>query len=455
MEGLTLAVIIATILLNIASAHTHQAIIYGINAFWNYLKKSAKPVNHDLKKALRRAFLSALQNIVLDCHKELYPHKFMGILPNYPPSDQEALNWLDQKRNQLAKVLKQLEQEQFQFIETAIISLEKIESLLNPTGQLADENRQIVKDKLIAEALTSDTVIPDCYTQKVKTQLFDSVCEHFLWEIKYNSVVHNIFDIQLLVQINAQLTEQKLAIQNIVNSSQSSPNHAGATAKITLEVELDDLSTPQLFAMLEELQKQGKDITLKIRRIEEGSVILVLEGSQPGIERLEMLFNSGQLKKMSGILIKNMHVELVLSAAQTPIHLSQWLQNNFGEAIKAGWQTVEEILGTGQLAFRQVQVKRAKSIHLGEQTVVLVVELRTTEEQVIDIFLCVYPIDNKTDLPENLRLSLLSESGKLLEEIQAGNHKNYLEQPLDGVSGERFSVKLALDESSVTEDFII
>ena len=141
--------------------------------------------------------------------------------------------------------------------------------------------------------------------------------------------------------------------------------------------------------------------------------------------------------------------------------LSQWLQNIFTKAIEAGWRTPEKILGARQLAFRtatsKVQtIKRAKRITFNvEQTVALVVELTPIENQEITIRLRVSAIEPQTELPENLTLILLSESGESLAEIQASSHSDYLEQSLTGKSGEQFSVKLVLEKISIIEKFII
>ncbi len=141
--------------------------------------------------------------------------------------------------------------------------------------------------------------------------------------------------------------------------------------------------------------------------------------------------------------------------------LSQWLQNNFTKAIEMNWQTLEEIFGTKQLAFRTAaskaqSIKRAKHITFNvEQTIVLAVELTPLENQEISILIHVSVIEPQTELPENLTLILLSETGESLTEIQASSHNNYFKQPLKAKSGEQFSVKLVLEECSFMEKFII
>jgi len=440
--------IATSILFGIAANNADRALL---NIFSKSLKKADKVVHHKLKKALKRSFLSALQNIVLECHKELYPHKFLGVWPIYPPGHRDDLKWLDQKRNQLARELKQLKREKF--VNTLFASLDEIKSLLNTTDLLTNENIQLVKEKLIAEALKNG-VVPECYERKVRADLFEPVRDHFIWEINHNSVVNSFFHAQLLAKINAQLTEQNSAIQKLAKTLQASRE---ATVTVKLDVDINEFSTPQLLAIIENLRQRGKDVTLRIRRLEAGCVALVLEGSQKGIKRIEELFKSGQLTEISGIPVKDVRVVSALPPSRTLVKLSQWLQNNFVEAIEAGWQTLDMIFGTAIPAFRtKTAVKRAKQIKLGaDQTVALVIELNDLGNQKIRVILRVYPTDDHTYLPENLKLTLLSESGEPLEEIQAGNNKDCIEQPLTGVPGERFSVNLALGDVSVTEDFVI
>jgi hypothetical protein len=377
MDGLTFAAIITTILLGIAANNADRAILRAISSiFRKTIIKDGDFVNHELKKALKRSFLSALQNIVLDCHKELYPHKFISVWPIYPPEHRDDLKWLDQKRDQLAKALKQLERENS--VETPFASLEEIESLLNSTTPLATENFQFVKDKLIAEALKDDAV-PECYEKKVKADLFQLVCNHFVWEIKYNDAVHSFFEAQLLRKINAQLTNQQLTMTNLENLLRSSqtqnlPNHASvATGKVTLDVDINDISTPQLLEIVDNFKKLGKDVTLKIRRIEASSVKLVLEGSQKGIIRIEELFKSGQLTEIYGIPIKDVRVTVPITTPAVDVippvfePLKEW----FAGLFQGTWEPAGLVLAP---AYRGTEdkvpegsIKRAKVVNLGEQ----------------------------------------------------------------------------------------
>lgn len=457
MEGFTLAVILVTILINIASEHTNQAIRYGLTAFINYLKRGDKPVNQDLKKALKRSFFAALQNIAWDCHKELYPHKFMGVWPIYPSKHRDELKWLDQKCQQLAKALS----EQFKaetVDESPFVSLTDIEVLLNSDNPAKTELTQ----KLVSEALKEETSVPACYEEKVRTELFERVWDHFVWEIKYNSVVYNILSAQLLAKINTQLAGQQVAMQHLVRQSIETVPDSKDEATITIKLDLDikELSPSQLFAILDNLQQGGKNVILKIQRLETGCVTLVLEGSHHQGKQIEKLFQSGQLAAILGISVQDVRVNLsLLSPSAHPLtQLSQW----FTSVIDISWQTLEDLLGARQLAFRTAvsktqTIKRAKRLAFNvEQTVALVVELSLLENHEIHLHLQVHPIEPQTKLPENLTLILLSETGEPLDkEIRTGNHENRIGYELTGKSGERFSVKLVLEEISIVEYFMI
>ncbi len=199
---------------------------------------------------------------------------------------------------------------------------------------------------------------------------------------------------------------------------------------------------------------------------------------------------------------KNMEVVRKLLDELQPgraIPLSQWLSEKFKKSVEAGWEELEDIFGGGLApAFRgspafmnktDESVRRARLIHLDAgQAVVLVIEVTSAEDQKIRIRLRIHPGNDQTYLPENLRFTLRSESGELLEEVyfsdplsdgrkfrrpgvpasrrpalrgtfqtrsQAEKNKDCIVQLLTGSPGEGFSVSIALGDVSVTEDFVI
>lgn len=161
-----------------------------------------------------------------------------------------------------------------------------------------------------------------------------------------------------------------------------------------------------------------------------------------------------------------------VASSQNLVNLSQWLQNVFD----IGWQTVEALLGSSQASlafnFRRTDsspetdsnhpagsVRRAKLIDLGMQlaghSVALIVELRPASEQKSGILLQVHPTGSQTYLPPLLQLIVLDQSGAIFLEAQARCADNYIQLQFSGKPGERFSVKVALGEVSITDYFVI
>jgi hypothetical protein len=122
------------------------------------------------------------------------------------------------------------------------------------------------------------------------------------------------------------------------------------------------------------------------------------------------------------------------------------------------WTAVESLwqIDPGNPA---VGVSRARAIDLGMQiagnSVALAVTAIKKTEQQVGILLRVYPTGNEAYLPTDLKLILLDESEQILREVTARRADSYIQIKLSGQPGERFSVKVALEDASITEDFAI
>ena len=145
------------------------------------------------------------------------------------------------------------------------------------------------------------------------------------------------------------------------------------------------------------------------------------------------------------------------------VNLSQWFENIF----ESGWQQIETLLGTQPtnlaLSLRstpEAGVLRGKLIDLGmiqhqDQAVVLVVALTPLHEQEMDISVEVHPKSGQTYLPPNLRLMVLDNLGDAVMEAIARSANSNIQLQFSGSPGERFSVKVALGDVSVSENFVI
>lgn len=140
-----------------------------------------------------------------------------------------------------------------------------------------------------------------------------------------------------------------------------------------------------------------------------------------------------------------------------PINLSEWLQDIF----EVGWQRLENLLLPRQpelaLSFRGKDgVRRGKLLELeraGEQ-VALCVGIKPEDEGEMNILVEVYATGDRSHLPPELQVMVLDESGISVMEAQARTTRN-IQFEFSGELGERFSIKLALGDVSITEGFVI
>lgn len=186
-----------------------------LHEFINNLKNKGEPVNHDLQKAVNRSFLSALQCITRECHNELMKtaeRKFPLMPRFYPQEYRKDLEWLDRKHRQLASELRQIQQ--WQALGELFESAEEIETLLKPEGRAAGGKIRAFDEKLVALALKAGDA-PECYKAKVRSDLFQRMCDYFASEIKHTPEVRHIFDSRILTHINAVLLDQQREIQDL------------------------------------------------------------------------------------------------------------------------------------------------------------------------------------------------------------------------------------------------
>jgi len=154
------------------------------------------------------------------------------------------------------------------------------------------------------------------------------------------------------------------------------------------------------------------------------------------------------------------------------VNLSQWFEDLF----EAGWQSLETLLATESaelassfrsapvaelaLSFRSAPVaelRGCKQIELGmpSQSVVIIVAIAGESEQEMDIRVEVQPPTGQTYLPSNLQLMVLDEDGEAVMDIHSRSDNKNIQLEFSGEPGDRFSVKVALGDVSVTENFII
>jgi Protein of unknown function (DUF1822) len=147
-------------------------------------------------------------------------------------------------------------------------------------------------------------------------------------------------------------------------------------------------------------------------------------------------------------------------------NLSQWFENIF----EVGWQSFDALISSQQktlavqfrsdTALNDLRVKRAKLIDLGMQlggtAVVLLLALISELDEKISIRVQLHPANEEIYLPPNLRLILLSESTKILQEVESRNHDHFIQlKKFKSHHGKNFSIRIAFGDVSITEDFVL
>ncbi|VEP14383.1 conserved hypothetical protein [Hyella patelloides LEGE 07179] len=151
-------------------------------------------------------------------------------------------------------------------------------------------------------------------------------------------------------------------------------------------------------------------------------------------------------------------------AHQPAIKLSDWFEG----VVAIGWQTVETLIKVNyaqpvvvrDMEQPEKKVKRAKAIDLGIQlgkdSVVLALALTTQPDDTINVLVQIYPSSGTLYLPKNLKLKMLSPSGKILQETVSGSLNNYTQlRRFSGQQGDLFRLEITLDEVTVQENFVL
>ncbi|MEH1941800.1 MAG: DUF1822 family protein [Nostoc sp.] len=164
--------------------------------------------------------------------------------------------------------------------------------------------------------------------------------------------------------------------------------------------------------------------------------------------------------------------QLHQSPVSSLVNLNQW----FAGIFETGWQTIESLWNVPELrpayAFRSPETlelntlnriesitKRAKLIDLGiqilNQPVMLIVEISPDKDQQTSIHLQLHATGNQIYLPQGVHLTVLDSSGAVFLDAQSRKLDNYIQLQFRGEPTELFSVRVALDNTSITEHFRI
>ncbi|MEM9446453.1 MAG: CHAT domain-containing protein [Verrucomicrobiota bacterium] len=136
-------------------------------------------------------------------------------------------------------------------------------------------------------------------------------------------------------------------------------------AKTTFEIVVEaDENKENLDVLLAALKKLSGDSTLKIRKIEKGSIKLTIEGSEDAFFRLQSLFNSGALNQELDLIVKSLRKTPNRSQKEagsvrgaTDEELLQWIEASKSSIRKEK----EQALGNLYVYLELDAIKRYKS----------------------------------------------------------------------------------------------
>jgi transcriptional regulator with XRE-family HTH domain len=130
----------------------------------------------------------------------------------------------------------------------------------------------------------------------VDKSLFQSICNEL--GLEWGDVA-DLESEQLSTRMNTTQRNSSELIQERSSTTQVK-SHAFAIAGT---VSPEDIA--KLKAIVALIQEVSQDSSIKIVDIERGSIKLILEGSQKGLERLENLFKSGKIKDVLGVSVED------------------------------------------------------------------------------------------------------------------------------------------------------
>jgi hypothetical protein len=172
-----------------------------------------------------------------------------------------------------------------------------------------------------------------------------------------------------------------------------------------------------------------------------------------------LLFYCCYLKPSSIWLPSPTTEPVYLSTTRTK--LSNWLSGIVGEY----WQAIEQVTDRQinlSLNTRNLNIDKAVSkirlinlgMRFGDRTVALIIKIAPETEAKLKILAQLFPSGEEKYLPSNLKITLLSKAGKILQEVITRSQDNYIQlKPFKGEFGKRFSLEISLLEMSLRQDF--
>jgi Protein of unknown function (DUF1822) len=203
------------------------------------------------------------------------------------------------------------------------------------------------------------------------------------------------------------------------------------------------------------------------------SVINRLSQPSPYSPRLDLDFNTWAAILSSNELRENLHQRRLqvatLQAVTTPrLSLTDWLRQEFSQALEQGWQLGNAIMGGEAAMMRNLAVVRGGEMsieldkiinlqyQLDQTSVVMLVGIKAQDATHVKVSVQVYPVLGTSTLPPQLKLSYINDAGEEQAAIISRSSDIQIQLPLFTFDvGTPFNIQLQLDGKSRIEKFIV
>lgn len=211
MEPVSLSIIgcgmLAAAFTGILGNRTDAVVKYAGKKLLNSVLEADRLTNHDLQKAVERSYIKALDSVCTECITDL-------AMQTDTTDHRNEYAWLHNKKALLQKELN--DPAKIQYRTQSLNTLRDIELLLTSGNGIDTHKIGLIRDKIIVFA--DDEEAPEIYRRKINSVLFEKMCTYFAYEIKYNEIVRNIFQSQVLASLDIEAHNNRLTIDLIANS---------------------------------------------------------------------------------------------------------------------------------------------------------------------------------------------------------------------------------------------
>lgn len=278
--------------------------------------------------------------------------------------------------------------------------------------------------------------------------------------------------------------------EEVVDNDPPSPPSNKIEWYLVLTSTVEEVNRVRVEAILEALKPHlGNDLNLNLKKIERGSVVLVLESELEAFERLRYLFLTGEVTTILGIPIQNIQLQ-----RNQRINWRQLLQNinelldwqspalvlapSAHKGINPSDKTLQELVQIWETT-QDEETRWEASLSIGKldpnhplagielgkiislptqpnpQSFALIAGFVPLPNEQVSIRIEIASTDDEQFyLPPHLKLTIIDDAGQPFIESESGDNDPYLAASFTGPREVQFSVTISLGNANITEYFL-